>query len=243
MKTITILIILSAAILLTNSFPANAQINITSIDNSLSFTGDPGPTTITITLINTEPFVSEPTQIGFFFSLDSLADPQVDSLIWVVPVPVIGPGDTVIIDTTFDLCGPDLQNFPDYVLNDTTFFITYLIDPGNTMVETNETDNIGLLQPSLVIGCLSGIDEASAYLPLNIYPNPNDGHFIVSFPDGWNGKVEAMIGDMISHSIIYKATLATDQKDFNLSFLPSGLYILRMKYDDRWYVQLVNIEK
>lgn len=223
---------------------SDAQINLQPVSASLTFTGDPGPTTISVKIINSGPIISEPTLIAFFFSLDSIADPNVDSLIWTMKVDVIGPGDTLDIDTTIDFCGSAQLDFPDYVLGDTSFRVTFIIDPANTVAESNEVDNTGYINPPLSLGCTLGTDDPQSSSPIQIYPNPNNGVFQIKLPPSLGHNAQMSILNVTSGiTVRFANDNISGENTVDVSSLPSGTYLLRIFDGDTYYGQKIVLEK
>jgi hypothetical protein len=65
---------------------------------------------------------------------------------------------------------------------------------------------------------------------INLYPNPNDGHFTVDFLVPLeNPKNEIVISDLVGNQI-YRETISAEQttKQFDLPNVRSGIYIMRV---------------
>jgi hypothetical protein len=78
--------------------------------------------------------------------------------------------------------------------------------------------------------CFTGLKEIGAS-EIKIYPNPNDGKFIVEGYDA-NGLVEVQVLNVLGQ-IIYNASLnattTNAKQEIDLSYLSNGVYTLRMR--------------
>ena len=233
--------ILFQSLLTIGIYPAMAQVNLTSIDDTISYTGNPGLTTVSVTIVNEGDSVAGTTFVSFYVAIDSVISTEDSSLIWSQQVPSMPGGDTLIIDTTIDLCNPIIQqNLPYVIQYGLGFNIGYIIDSGNLQEETNENDNTGVTPGAINMICNVGIsDIESAWLL--VYPNPGDGRIRLSASIGDDSKlsVERMTGERIVDDL----SVLPHQEEIDLSFLTPGQYIVRLTTEEKLFFTLLTVSK
>jgi hypothetical protein len=78
----------------------------------------------------------------------------------------------------------------------------------------------------------TGTEELPGVHRINIYPNPNDGHFRISVKDvseKLDVTVESLAGQVVHTDIIPASPSGTTEKNIDLPLLPRGVYIVRVK--------------
>lgn len=211
-----------------------AQVNFISIIDSLQYSGDPGPTTVTITIENSGSAVSSAAVVGIYFSLDATINPAEDSLIWTMPFGSLGSEELVTIDTTINLCGPIVGTYPDYVFG-TDFYVGYILDYNNQVAEINEADNDDVIVPQLFIGCTLGINPATVSHPIILSPNPASGILHIDAIVDHDGHVQ--IHDLAGKLLLEQEITSPGQLD--ISALPRGIYLVAIKNEDQSATQKV----
>ena len=64
------------------------------------------------------------------------------------------------------------------------------------------------------------------FIDLQVFPNPSDGEFIINMPS-YNGDFKAEVFDIMGRSLI-----KTNNLNFSLKQFPSGLYLLRVDFEN-----------
>ncbi len=101
---------------------------------------------------------------------------------------------------------------------------------GTYTITAIATDNLGATATSssveFVVWEVSRYDGNSEII--NLYPNPNDGHFSIDFVIPLiNEKSEIIITDLAGKQIYNKPVLKEEtSRQFNLSYIKSGIYIM-----------------
>lgn len=234
MKNLLTVIFLPAIIFSSAYSSSFAQANLISITSSLQYTGDPGSTTVSVTIENLGITVSNPALLGVYFSLDATINPTEDSLIWTMPFGAIGSEALLTIDTTIDLCGEILGTYPSYVFG-TYFYVGYIIDYSNLVAESNESDNSDVFYPQLFIGCASGINRSTVAHPIILFPNPVSGVLNIECMTNNKGKVK--IYDLAGKLLLEQKITLSGQLD--IAAFPSGIYWVEIKNEGQSAVQKV----
>jgi hypothetical protein len=81
----------------------------------------------------------------------------------------------------------------------------------------------------------NGIYSANNYLKL--FPNPNNGIFIVKLYDDESESIQIEVIDKNGKQVYSQRYMNEQDMNFNLQFLNPGVYFLIMKGDDRQYYQ------
>jgi hypothetical protein len=218
--------------------------NIRGIDPQLTTTGDPGDVTLKVILEND----GDTTFIGglnnIYVSLDTLLNPAEDSSIFIFSMPLVEKADTANYELTLPFCdNVVISHLPSYVLNGSPFYILFGLDYGNVNVESNESDNVVVFKPSLVESCTLGIYEVVSN-QLNIYPNPGSGVFTLTLPPYLGTDAIVTVQNVINNTgITLNGLKNASPKTFDISFLPSGIYLLSVQSHDQYLQKKILIEK
>ncbi|MBW8051000.1 MAG: T9SS type A sorting domain-containing protein, partial [Cytophagales bacterium] len=91
----------------------------------------------------------------------------------------------------------------------------------------------------------TGIAEiAIATGQINIYPNPNEGVFTVSFTGFENEKIQLTILDLQGRSVVNEQHSVNSEfnKEVDLSRQPKGMYFLRVNTSDNVFIKKVFVQ-
>ncbi|MCH8317583.1 MAG: T9SS type A sorting domain-containing protein, partial [Bacteroidetes bacterium] len=79
---------------------------------------------------------------------------------------------------------------------------------------------------------------------INIYPNPNEGVFTISFTGFENEKVQLTILDLQGRSVVNEQLTVNSEfnKEIDLSRLPKGMYFMRANTTDKVFTRKVLVE-
>ena len=237
MKTLLIMFLASICSI---CFPPNsfAQANLSLIKDSVFVSGDPDDVLVSLTITNKGDTASVPTYIGFYVATNEAIYPSDSSLIWVQPLPGIAAGDTIVADTSINLCDPFLiQQFPYVFQYGQPFNLACIIDDGDLVSETNEGDNLFIFPNQLSLLCTVGIDAVKVS-SLQISPNPGDGKIFISLPENAYGEILYVRN---TSGQVLQTSPAIDG-DIDLSFLPSGVYFIDLKAGDVLYREKLIIQ-
>jgi uncharacterized repeat protein (TIGR02059 family) len=108
------------------------------------------------------------------------------------------------------------------------------VKTGNYIITAVATDNLNATTTSLPVefevGTSSEFDAKSDII--NLYPNPNDGHFSIEFVNPLqNDKSELVITDLYGKQVYNELVLKEETvKHVDLSYIKSGIYILMIVY-------------
>jgi len=92
---------------------------------------------------------------------------------------------------------------------------------------------------------ISGIDETKLVSErINIYPNPNEGIFTISFTGFENEKVQFTILDLQGRTVVNEQLTVNSEfnKEIDLSRLPKGMYFLRVNTTDKVFTKKILVE-
>ena len=96
--------------------------------------------------------------------------------------------------------------------------------------------DIGVQETNMLISQTdNGIYSANNYLKL--FPNPNNGIFIVKLYDDESESIQIEVIDKNGKQVYSQRYMNEQDMNFNLQFLNPGVYFLIMKGDDRQYYQ------
>lgn len=217
--------------------------NVYAAKDHLQCDGNPGLVSISITLGNNGDTDFLGGLLGMYLSLDTLLNPLEDSLIFSFSCPFVAAGDTANFSANVPFCEDFIfQQFPGYVFNGVPFYVFYELDYLNFTPETNESDNVGFFQPSLTMGCTTGVAETSLR-KFSVYPNPGNGMFTVTFPESIANDATLILQNVITQSISsFEVSGSQHEQVFDCTFLKKGTYLLMLLSDDRYYKKMMVIE-
>jgi hypothetical protein len=93
--------------------------------------------------------------------------------------------------------------------------------------------------------CTGITDPLARNLSITIQPNPSDGSFDLSIGNLGNQAADIVITDMQGHSVyhqVYQAAGNNVKDHIDLSFLPKGSYIIKVKTDTRNQIEKIIIQ-
>ena len=68
---------------------------------------------------------------------------------------------------------------------------------------------------------------------LKIYPNPSDGIFYLSLPELKNGFSEISVTDVLGNAIWKESLNNSGAATIDLTFIPNGIYFLKVASDSK----------
>lgn len=101
------------------------------------------------------------------------------------------------------------------------------------------TDGNGCVGSSQIFDLIIGIDEAAFDGSINVYPNPNNGQFIVDVAMNGTRTMTVELYDMVGKAVWTDGTIGVaDQvrKQYDVRELPNGVYFLRVTADTQMSV-------
>lgn len=164
----------------------------------------------------------------------------VDIMVWT-PQPLVDVVGSTLIVTNAD----QFEEFQWLLNNNPIPGATqsqYAINPtgsGNYTVQViDENDCVGT-SSVFELTCCVGIEEADFDGSVRVYPNPNNGEFIVDITLNASRRMTVEMHDMVGKIIWTDATMGTtDQlrKQYDINELPNGIYFLRVTADTQMNV-------
>lgn len=118
----------------------------------------------------------------------------------------------------------------------------YAINPtgsGNYTVQVTDENDCEGTSSVFELTCCVGIEEADFDGSVSVYPNPNNGEFMVDITLNASRRMTVEMHDMVGKIIWTDATLGvTDQlrKQYDINELPNGIYFLRVTADTQMNV-------
>ncbi|MGE5424395.1 MAG: M6 family metalloprotease domain-containing protein [Syntrophothermus sp.] len=114
------------------------------------------------------------------------------------------------------------------------------------------TDRIGTIQivnewdDSLTVtvhqsGAILGIDPDHSLVRISLYPNPTTGYFKITSSS--TGEMGIQVMDMTGKTLLTRESVPAADLDFNLGYLPSGTYFVRIRQDKQVVVERLIIIK
>lgn len=98
----------------------------------------------------------------------------------------------------------------------------------------------------IVADTIGGINEYSDLFYISIAPNPNDGNFRLDLAEFPYPEVEVSVYDLIG-KVYHKETITNMgngiSKTFNLNQLNSGVYLLKLRFNNEEIVKQINLVK
>ncbi|MEO6167746.1 MAG: T9SS type A sorting domain-containing protein [Chitinophagales bacterium] len=239
-------ILISFAIVFTfSSTVAFSQLpNVFPVNDHLQYNGNPGLVSMSITLGNNGDNDYPGGLLGMYLSLDTLLNPLQDSLIFSFSGPLVLAGDTANFSVNAPFCEELIfQEFPGYVFIGNPFYFLYDLDYLDFNPESNENDNVGVFQPPLTMDCATGVYE-TGLRQFAAYPNPNNGVFIITFPTEPPNDEIIIIQNLLTQSTqSIQMSGHENEKSIDCSFLPDGIYLLKLFSNGHYYQQKMVIER
>jgi hypothetical protein len=118
----------------------------------------------------------------------------------------------------------------------------YAINPtgsGNYTVQVTDENDCAGTSSVFELTCCVGIEEADFDGSVSVYPNPNNGEFMVDITLNASRRMTVEMHDMVGKIIWTDATAGvTDQlrKQYDINDLPNGIYFLRVTADTQMNV-------
>jgi sugar lactone lactonase YvrE len=79
------------------------------------------------------------------------------------------------------------------------------------------------------------VDEINSFSALSLYPNPNVGRFTIHTQLPTTQELKITIADMLGRSVKEITTFSTDPVEMDISELPMGVYVVKVRGED-WEV-------
>jgi len=91
----------------------------------------------------------------------------------------------------------------------------------------------------------TGINDVESFASVEVYPNPNNGSFSISFANAESANVNVQIIDIIGQ-VVYNENVnvgnGINSKMINAN-LPEGVYILKLQQEEKIYTDKITIRK
>ncbi len=102
----------------------------------------------------------------------------------------------------------------------------------------------GGMKGRIIVQATTSVDEGLGLTVMNVYPNPSNGKVYVSLDKSIAGQNFSIDIFNLRGEVVYKTsrTESTDTKEFDLTTLPSGIYVIRLAGDDTTYRRKIIIE-
>ncbi|MEI6764872.1 MAG: T9SS type A sorting domain-containing protein [Bacteroidota bacterium] len=106
--------------------------------------------------------------------------------------------------------------------------ITDLVENPSYSFTASTTDDINRFIIHFGKQQTTGIKAVDGNSELSLYPNPNNGRFIISLRDKLEGTATITVYDVLGHCVISKEVNGLVQEEFGLQNLASGVYTLKV---------------
>lgn len=136
--------------------------------------------------------------------------------------------------------GVDGEMYMNYV--DDYCMVMFTFDQGTRMQSALNGDRAGLLT-SLGCGSPTGINEVLLQNTFNIYPNPNNGNFIVNAQLTKNENVSISLYNLLGAKIQEFSNVKSYPFQMNLNDLPNGSYFIKFNSGNNTITKKVFISK
>ena len=102
----------------------------------------------------------------------------------------------------------------------------------------------GGMKGRIIVQETTSIEEGLGLTVMNIFPNPSNGKVYITLDKSIAGQNFSIDVFNLNGEVVYNAARAeaTDTKEFDLSALPSGIYVIRLSGDDTTYRRKIIIE-
>lgn len=164
----------------------------------------------------------------------------VDILVWTPQPEVAVVGSTLILTNANQFSSIQWIHNNNEILGANQ--AEYAINPtgsGNYWVVVTDENGCTGISTWFELTCCVGIDEADFDGNVSVYPNPNNGQFMLDITLNSSRRMTVEMFDMVGKSIWTDATMGTtDQlrKQYDINDLPSGIYFLRVMADTQMNV-------
>lgn len=105
------------------------------------------------------------------------------------------------------------------------------------LATTNSTCPSALVPVVADVQVCNPVQENEYFLQsINVYPNPNDGNFLVSFESNNKKTIELRVTDIVGKTIYFKKvvnSLGKHQEEIHLNSLNKGVYLLQVNSDGK----------
>lgn len=126
--------------------------------------------------------------------------------------------------------GPDGEMFMNYMdYSDAVCTMVYTPDQTTRMRTTLETFRSGLLT-SDACQPLMGVNSLSSNL-FSVYPNPNQGVFVIDLNDNSIGNVSITVYDQLGQEVIQLSNVVQFPVEVTLEDVPNGIYYVKIAND------------
>ncbi|MEP7128231.1 MAG: HYR domain-containing protein, partial [Chitinophagales bacterium] len=93
---------------------------------------------------------------------------------------------------------------------------------------------------SVSISCKEDI-ALNEPININVFPNPNDGNFTVSYTAIGNNSSTIQVANLLGQVVYEKTSKDNSAISFNLTSEPAGIYFIRLKCDDHTVVKKIEV--
>ncbi len=217
--------------------------NVTAISDLLITASDPGETTLDVLVQNNGGIDFNGGLLGLYVSLDTVLDTNDDSLLFSFSEPAVAAGDTNTFSVVIDFCNPVIiDQLPEYAIGN-NFYLVYKLDLANNEPESNENDNTGVFTPPLFINCTLGIPGTEEH-SFTIIPNLSNGYFQTKSDFNLLNDATLTIENAVTQTLTYLGTANNFiDKKIEVSFLPPGLYVLKIQSGEQIFAEKMMIQK
>jgi hypothetical protein len=119
-----------------------------------------------------------------------------------------------------------------------TVYVT-LTNNGGTALGGNNTTVVKFTITVLSVAPITGIEESTAAIDMEVYPNPATDYIHVVIPDN---SVKTLTILDVTGRIVLEEAITSDQLTVNTSDLPSGIYFIIAKGNNKVYQSRVTIK-
>jgi len=201
-------------------------------------------------IYNTIIFANDAAESGDQVYLDPCSDPDFFFCDVEGGVEGFGLNDTVSYDGLYQ---NNLETDPGFLsLGDHP----YALDFNSPCINAGTPDTTGLLIPEydlagfdrIVQGIIDigayenqshvSIQEVDRFNDMTIYPNPTDGELMIVFPENEFETAEVFVEDLTGNRV-WKNAITQNGNTFDLSMLPAGVYLVRIRASADEFVKKV----
>lgn len=112
------------------------------------------------------------------------------------------------------------------------YFLLFVADPDNQLVEISESNNIAYKQVHVTYPLNSEILDIEN--DIAIIPNPNSGEFLLSLPETLQGEFSIELLNVIGKTVLVQNYPTSENNiNFDLKYLPKGVYFIKLRMADQ----------